>query len=128
MKRLLADTEDVIITEVQGNTDKSVQKAINGPRPLPQSGTRSIRQGSQDEMYEDLPTKKRNVFRRALKGLSMKSSNDLGKIEEMLVQLLGEVEGLKVAQGLKPGSHAADSYEDLQQEGNYEHDRGYEPE
>ncbi|KAH8779261.1 hypothetical protein F5882DRAFT_358695 [Hyaloscypha sp. PMI_1271] len=128
MKRLLADTEDVIITEVQGNTDKSVQKAINGPRPLPQSGPRSIRQGSQDEMYEDLPTKKRNVFRRALKGLSMKSSNDLGKIEEMLVQLLGEVEGLKVAQGLKPGSHAAESYEDLQQEGNYEQDRGYEPE
>jgi hypothetical protein len=128
MKRLLADTEDVIITEVQGNTDKSVQKAINGPRPLPQSGARSIRQGSQDEMYEDLPTKKRNVFRRALKGLSMKSSNDLFKIEEMLVQLLGEVEGLKVAQGLKPGSHAAESYDDLQQEGNYEHDRGYEPE
>ncbi|KAN0108166.1 hypothetical protein V8E51_007908 [Hyaloscypha variabilis] len=128
MKRLLADTEDVIITEVQGNTDKSVQKAINGPRPLPQSGPRSIRHGSQDEMYEDLPTKKRNVFRRALKGLSMKSSNDLGKIEEMLVQLLGEVEGLKVAQGLKPGSHAAESFDDLQQEGNYEHDRGYEPE
>jgi hypothetical protein len=128
MKRLLADTEDVIITEVQGNTDKSVQKVINGPRPLPQSGPRSIRQGSQDEMYEDLPSKKRNVFRRALKGLSMKSSNDLGKIEEMLVQLLGEVEGLKVAQGLKPGSQAAESYEDLQQEGNYEHDRGYEPE
>ena len=128
MKRLLADTEDVIITEVQGNTDKSVQKAINGPRPLPPSGARSLRQGSQDEMYEDIPAKRRNVFRRALKGLSMRSSNDLGKIEEMLVQLLGEVEGLKVAQGLKIGSNHGTSYDELQQEGNYENDRGYEPE
>ena len=129
MKRLLADTEDVIITEVQGNTDRSVQKAINGPRPLPQnSASRSLRQGSQDEMYEDIPAKRRNVFRRALKGLSLRSSNDLGKIEDMLVQLLGEVEGLKVAQGLKPSSYPTESYDDLQQEGNYEKDRGYEPE
>ncbi|RDW91450.1 hypothetical protein BP5796_02615 [Coleophoma crateriformis] len=130
MKRLLADTEDVIITEVQQNTDRSIQKAINGPRPQPPSVPRSLRQGSQDEMHEDIPTKRRNVFRRALKGLSMKSSNDLGKIEEMLVQLLGEVEGLKVAQGLKPHSSAGATYDDLhlQQEGNYENDRGYEPE
>jgi len=128
MKRLLADTEDVIITEVQGNTEKSVQKVINGPRPPPPSAPRSLRQGSQDDMYDDIPNKKRNVFRRALKGLSMKSSNDLGKIEDMLVQLLGEVEGLKVAQGLKPISHPENSYDDLRQEGNYENDRGYEPE
>jgi hypothetical protein len=127
MKRLLADTEDVIITEVQTNTDRSVQKAVNGPRPQPPSGARSLKQGSQDE-YEDLPTKRRNVFRRALKGLSMRSSNDLGKIEEMLVQLLGEVEGLKVAQGLKAGSNQGLSAEELHQEGNYENDRGYEPE
>ncbi|KAF4624331.1 hypothetical protein G7Y89_g13839 [Cudoniella acicularis] len=129
MKRLLADTEDVVITEVQGNTEKSVQKIINGPRPLPPSAARSLRQGSQDEMFDDIPNKKRNVFRRALKGLSMRSSNDLGKIEEMLVQLLGEVEGLKAAQGLKGGSSQhAESFSDLHQEGNYEHDGGYEPE
>jgi hypothetical protein len=127
MKRLLADTEDVIITEVQGNTEKSVQKVINGPRPLPQSAARSIRQGSQDDMYDDIPNKKKNVFRRALKGLSMRSTNDLGKIEDMLVQLLGEVEGLKAAQGLK-SSNPGESYSDLHQEGNYENDRGYEPE
>lgn len=127
MKRLLADTEDVIITEVQGNTEKTVQKAINGPRPLPPSGPRSLRQGSQDDMYDDIPNKKRNVFRRALKGLSMRSTNDLGKIEEMLVQLLGEVEGLKAAQGFK-SSNPEESFIDLQQEGNFENDRGYEPE
>lgn len=127
MKRLLADTEDVIITEVQGNTEKSVQKAINGPRPLPQSATRSIRQGSQDDMYDDIPNKKRNVFKRALKGLSMRSTNDLGKIEDMLVQLLGEVEGLKAAQGLR-SSNPEESFMDLEQEGNFENDHGYEPE
>lgn len=138
MKQLLADTEDQIITEVQGNTEKTVQRAINGPRPLPPSvprsirqepatGPRSVRQGSHDDMYEDLPTKRRNVFRRALKGLSLKSNNDLGKIEDMLVQLLGDVEGLKVAQGLKTGN-MENSYDDFDQEGNYEHDHGYEPE
>ncbi|KAG9243350.1 hypothetical protein BJ878DRAFT_121420 [Calycina marina] len=127
MKRMLADTEDQIINEVQDNTEKSVQKAINGPRPLPPSGPRSVRQGSQEDMYEDLPTKRRNVFRRALKGLSLKSNNDLGKIEDMLVQLLGDVEGLKVAQGLKVG-RMENSYDDLGQEGNYEVDHGYDPE
>lgn len=126
MKRLLADTEDVIITEVQGNTEKSVQKVINGPRPPPPSAPRSIRPSSQDDMYDDIPNKRRNVFRRALKGLSMRSSNDLGKIEEMLVQLLGEVEGLKVAQGLKADGQLEGSYDDLRQEGSYENDRGYE--
>ncbi|OWP03617.1 hypothetical protein B2J93_3238 [Marssonina coronariae] len=125
MKRLLADTEDVVITEVQGNTEKSIQKIINGPRPQPQSVPRSLRQGSQDETLDEIPNKKRNVFRRALKGLSMKSTNDLGKIEEMLVQLLGEVEGLKVAQGLRTESRPGESYDDL--EDNYD-DRGYEPE
>lgn len=119
MKRLLADTEDVVITEVQRNTDRSVQKVINGPRPLPQS-VKSLRSGTGDD--DDIPSKRRNVFKRALKGLSMRSNNDLAQIERMLVQLLGDVEGLKVAQGL-----AAD-YDDMEPEGAAEQDGGYEPE
>lgn len=126
MKRLLADTEDVIITEVQQNTDKSVQKAINGPRPQPASAPRSVRQGSHDDMFDDLPAKKRNVFRKALKGLSLRSNNDLGKIEDMLVQLLGDVEGLKGAQ-MQTSQNGA-SFEDLRGEGASEQDRGYEAE
>ena len=131
MKRLLADTEDVVITEVQRNTDKSVMKAINGPRPLPQS-VKSLRSGTGDD--DDLPTKRRNVFKRALKGLSMRSTNDLAQIERMLVQLLGDVEGLKVAQGLslsgaaQGGAYDDDDYDDAHQEGATEQDRGYEPE
>jgi len=126
MKRLLADTEDVIITETQRNTDRSVQKVINGPRPPPPSVSRS--RGSQDGTVDDLPNKKRNVFRRALKGLSMRSSNDLNKIEDMLVQLLSEVEGLKVAQGLPGRSNPSDTFDNMQQEDPYEQDHGYEPE
>ncbi|KFY70661.1 hypothetical protein V499_09012, partial [Pseudogymnoascus sp. VKM F-103] len=129
MKRLLADTEDVVITEVQRNTDKSIMKAINGPRPLPQS-VKSLRSGTGDD--DDLPTKRRNVFKRALKGLSMRSTNDLAQIERMLVQLLGDVEGLKVAQGLssvaREGGFEDDEYDDVHQEGATEQDRGYEPE
>ncbi|TVY26669.1 hypothetical protein LHYA1_G004133 [Lachnellula hyalina] len=127
VKRLLASAEDQIINETEDNTERIVQKAINGPRPLPQSANRSIRQGSQDDPYDDIPTKKQNVFKRALKGLGMKSANDLGRIEDMLVQLLGEVEGLKAAQGLKE-MNPGESFSDLHQEGNYENDRGYEPE
>ncbi|CCU78326.1 hypothetical protein BGHDH14_bgh00787 [Blumeria hordei DH14] len=128
MKRLLADTEDVIITEVQANTEKSVQKVINGPRPLPQSGPRSFKQISRNDIFDDIPAKKRNVFRRALKGLSMKSANDLGKIEEMLVQLLGEVEGLKVAQGLKPMGQYTDPYDQPTREGFKKEGNRFEPE
>jgi len=122
MKRLLADTEDVVITEVQRNTDRTVAKAINGPRPLPQS-VKSLRSGTGDD--DDIPTKRRNVFKRALKGLSMRSTNDLAQIERMLVQLLGDVEGLKVAQGLT-GARNYD-FDDLEPEGATEQDGGYEP-
>ncbi|OIW23600.1 hypothetical protein CONLIGDRAFT_657775 [Coniochaeta ligniaria NRRL 30616] len=129
IKRMLADTEDVIITEVKENTDKTVQRAINGPRPFPGSGARSLQSGTMT--VDDLPTKKRNIFRRALKGLSGKGVNDLGRIEDMLNQLLTEVDVLK-AQTV-PGNTSASnqgerSFDNLQPEGAYEQDRGYEPE
>lgn len=125
MRKLILDSEDVIIQEVERNTDKSVQKAINGPRPLPSSTNRSAR-ASQEDYINDIPNKRRNVFRRALQGLSMKSTNDLTHIENMLVRLLGDVEGLKMAQSLARGD--SDRYDDYDQEGNVEGDRGYEPE
>jgi hypothetical protein len=123
MKRLIAETEDVVITEVQHNTNQSIQKAISGPRPLPQS-VKSLRTSTADD--EDLPTKRRNVFKRALKGLQGKSTKDLANIERMLNQLLGEVEGLKTH--TLPGTSLRDQYDDLDQEGNFENDHGYEPE
>ncbi|KAK3903145.1 hypothetical protein C8A05DRAFT_33144 [Staphylotrichum tortipilum] len=130
IKRLLADTEDVIITEVKENTEKTVQRAINGPRPYPGSMARSIHGGSQaGTINDDINAKKRSIFRRALKGLSAKGANDLGRIEDMLMQLLTEVDVLKAqtAPG-NPGNPASQSYEHLEPEVQDEQDHGYEPE
>lgn len=140
LKRLLADTEDVIITEVKENTEKTVQRAINGPRPYPGSAPRSLHSASQagttTTMDEMSNKKQKNIFRRALmKGLGHKGPNDLGRIEDMLMQLLNQVDVLKSqtapgAPGSVPMSHQDErSYENMQsQQGQYEQDRGYEPE
>ncbi|KAL1838226.1 hypothetical protein VTJ49DRAFT_2924 [Mycothermus thermophilus] len=131
IKRLLADTEDVIITEVKENTDKTVQRAINGPRPYPGSTRHSIHAASQAGSVngDDLAAKKRSLFRRALKGLSAKGANDLSRIEDMLNQLLTEVDVLKSQTA--PGHHLSQvnpSYDIIQPEVQDEQDHGYEPE
>ncbi|KAL2268736.1 hypothetical protein VTJ83DRAFT_3582 [Remersonia thermophila] len=131
IKRLLADTEDVIITEVKENTDKTVQRAINGPRPYPGSTRHSIHVASQAGSVngDDLAAKKRSLFRRALKGLSAKGANDLSRIEDMLNQLLTEVDTLKAQTA--PGHHLGQvnpSYDNIQPEIQDEQDHGYEPE
>ena len=131
LKRLLADTEDVIITEVKENTEKTVQRAIGGPRPYPGS-SRNSQAGT---INDDINAKKRSIFRRALKGLTSKSANDLTRIEEMLMQLLNEVDALKaqtaggnMQSSMAPSNLDMQSYQALQPEGQYEQDQGYEPE
>lgn len=98
MKKFIAH-QDELLVEAGDKQHERTQRAIGGPRPQPFSASKSSRQMtmSTDE-GEELRTKRRNVFRRALKGLSLKSSHDLTKIEEMLEQLLGEVEALRAAQ------------------------------
>ncbi|KAI9748263.1 MAG: hypothetical protein M4579_007274, partial [Chaenotheca gracillima] len=127
MKKLLAEQEKYIVSSTDRNTERSVQKAMHGPRPQPFGTARGTRRSStDDEANEDLPTKRRNVFRRALKGLSNRSSNDLANIEHMLNQLLGDVEGLKASQELQPtrtGVPSIDSYDNLRTV-----PEGYEPE
>ncbi|PSR83491.1 hypothetical protein BD289DRAFT_281229 [Coniella lustricola] len=127
IKKMLADTEDVIITEVKDNTEKTVQRHLGGPRPYPGSASRSIQNGSQGGT--DNEKKTRNLWQRALKGLSNKGTNDLTRIEDMLMQLLGEVDVLKSqnAQSGKPQS-SVPSLENIQPAIQYEQDRGYEPE
>ncbi|KAL2178042.1 uncharacterized protein P884DRAFT_199009 [Thermothelomyces heterothallicus CBS 202.75] len=133
LKRLLADTEDVIITEVKENTEKTVQRAINGPRPYPGSAPRSIQGGSQAGTIngDDINTKRRSIFRRALKGLTAKGANDLSRIEDMLMQLLSEVDVLKAQTAPAHGSqsnHGEPSYDHMEPEVQSEQDHGYEPE
>lgn len=103
MKRALAEQRQGIVSDVDQNTERSVQKLIQGPRPPPPSAPRRPRYSKSDEdreVEEEGRAKRASVFKRALKGLSMGSSKDLERIEEMLCRLLGEVEGLKDGQQL----------------------------
>ncbi|KAI9892776.1 MAG: hypothetical protein M1814_001196 [Vezdaea aestivalis] len=116
MKKLLSDSEMNIISGTDKNTERIVQKHIQGPRPQPLGTPRIPRSASMDgDTAEDLPAKRRNVFTRALKGLRMRSTNDLTHIEDMLFQLLTEVETLKDAQGIgtkEPSINRASASED----------------
>lgn len=127
MKELVQDTGDDVIFSNSENTEK-LQKAINGPRPFPGTATRSLQSASQAGTLDEA-TKKKNLWRRALQGLSAKGTNDLSRIEDMLVQLLGEVDVLKsqTAPPISTGGQGQ-SLENLQPEGHYEQDKGYEPE
>ncbi|KAL2857924.1 hypothetical protein BJY01DRAFT_201526 [Aspergillus pseudoustus] len=118
MKKFIAQ-QDGLLLEANDRQHERTYKAIGGPRPLPVSGNRSARQASLDDT-EDLPAKRKNLFKRALKGLSLKSSNDLTRIEEMLEQLLDEMEALRSSQNdmLRSGNRGPASI-DLD---------GYEPE
>lgn len=135
MKHILANTEDVIIKEVQDNTEETVKNVIGGPRPYPGSADRSFKgmsaaSQSQGAALADDAPKKNNLFRRAfLKSFGSKDTNDLGRIEDMLNTLLGEVDTLK-AQTSRPSamSGQGQSFENLEAEEQYEQDRGYEPE
>ena len=59
---------------------------------------------------------------------SDKGNNDLGKIEDMLIQLLGEVDVLKAQTAQGGGGTQDPSFENVEPEVPFEQDRGYEPE
>ena len=87
MKKALADQRRDIVNDVDINTERSVQKVLQGPRPLPPSTPRKARYTKSEEDAEEAEgvqrAKRASVFKRALKGLSMGSSKDLERIEEM---------------------------------------------
>lgn len=128
MKKFIAEQDDLLVDQSNKQHDRTIQKIVlAGPRPQPLGTPRFPRGSSADGDAEDAQAKKRSVFRRALKGLSSRNQNDIGKIEEMLVHLLGEVEGLKGMQDTRPNvAHAdtLDSYNSLRAAGP----DGYEPE
>ena len=130
MKRFIKKQDEMVVIESSKQHDRTVQKVIGGPRPQPLGTPRVPRRSSaEDDMTDDIPSKRRSVFRRALKGLGGRSSNDLARIEEMLVHLLDEVEGLKAGQESRadfglPRGNDYNSYENLRDAGP----DGYEPE
>ena len=128
MKRFIAEQDDMILDTGDKQHDQTVQKIIGGPRPQPLGAMRLPRHSSaEDEYIEDRAVKRQNVFKRALKGLSGRNANDLTKIEDMLVQLLGDVEGLKAVQDIRPSdtrAYSSDSNNNVRAAGT----DGYEPE
>ncbi|KAK5992378.1 hypothetical protein PT974_05782 [Cladobotryum mycophilum] len=112
MKELVQDTGDDVIFASVENTEK-LQKAINGPRPYPGAVTRSLHSGSIAGTIEDINAKKKNLWKRALQGLSARGTSDLSHPNSS-----------------PPGSSAGQgqSYENLQPDMQYEQDKGYEPE
>ncbi|KAK3704723.1 hypothetical protein LTR37_013697 [Vermiconidia calcicola] len=126
MKRFIAEQDRVIMQNADRNANQTVQKVLGGPRPPPTSSPRTPRTQSE----EDVQTKRKGVLRRALKGLTGgKSSNDLSKVEDMLMQILDNVEDLK-HQGVRReplGSYTNDSLDTYERLRNAP-DSGYEPE
>ncbi|KAJ5082791.1 hypothetical protein N7532_011834 [Penicillium argentinense] len=95
MKKFIAQ-QDELIMDSSDKQHERFYKALGGPRPLPPSSSRTRQLNTTDN--DDLQAKRANIFKRALKGLSGKSGNDLTKIEGMLEQLLEEVEALRTGQ------------------------------
>lgn len=116
MKKFIA-SQDGMMMEANDKHHERTYRALGGPRPQPPSNSRPRQVAFADE--EDAKTKRQNVFKRALKGLSLKSGNDLTKIEDMLEQLLDEVEALRDQQDEHFGTSARPS---LDQDGYDERD------
>ncbi|KAF1950636.1 hypothetical protein CC80DRAFT_426603 [Byssothecium circinans] len=127
MKQFIKVQDQMIISSTDKRVDIAEQRILNGPRPQPLGSPRVPRSSTEELSVE---TKKKSVFKRALKGLSMKSDGDIKKLEAMLIQLLGEVEGLKQFHQLsmeqQNRSNSLTSYENLRASGGPE--SGYEPE
>ncbi|KAF2427384.1 hypothetical protein EJ08DRAFT_721142 [Tothia fuscella] len=136
MKKYIAEQDRLLMQNSDKNADVVI-RTVGGPRPQPASGSpRGTPRRQYSDEREDSRGEKKNIFRRALKGL--RGNNDLGKIEDMLMQLLDEVEGLKDGQGVggqRPAhnnshsnshsrSTSLNSYENLRAAP----DSGYEPE
>jgi hypothetical protein len=89
IKKFIAEQGDSLMDTSEKQHERT-QKIIGGPRPQPVSRP-TLSAASED----DMPSKRRNVFQRALRGLGAKNSVELQNIETMLMRLLDEVEALR---------------------------------
>jgi len=120
MKKFIEKQNHINMQRTDVDAERTINKILSGPRPPPPSG-RSLDKARTNSVEDAEPAKKNNIFKRALKGLSGKSTTDLTHIENMLVQLLDEVEALRESQGVtqstpwpsKPKAPSLDSYERL---------------
>lgn len=129
MKKYIAEQDKMIMHNTDRDAEYTVNKVLSGPRAMP-GNANSPRTPRGSYSSEEFATKRKNIFKRALKGLSSgRSGNDLTRIEDMLNQLLGDVEVLKENQGAPraPMSFRSDSF-DSRDELQSMPDAGYEPE
>lgn len=123
MKNFIVD-QDAMIMETADEQHAQTQKVVGGPRQMPTS-----RAMSASTPQEDLPSKRRNVFKRALQGLGSKNTVELQNIEGMLMQLLDEVEALRSQQvSQAPPSQPRTSSFASEDAARPPTDTGYEPE
>ena len=133
MKKFIRE-QDELIGPQSNSPAPTAEHAITAPEPLPSEA--SSVQGTEIE------TKRKNIFKRALKGLGANNAGDLASIEKMLEQLLSEVDLLRDTTSQKPvadqlGGKALptipedDKYGhayEYERQNIYENDYGYEPE
>ncbi|EME46539.1 hypothetical protein DOTSEDRAFT_70519 [Dothistroma septosporum NZE10] len=128
MKRFILEQDKAIMQNTDRSLDHTVQKVLSGPRPQPLGSPRTPRRQATSE--EDVQVKRKGVLQRALKGLTGgKSAKDLARVEDMLMQILDNVEDLKMQGGSSRQlersytNDSLDSYEKLRNAP----DSGYEP-
>ena len=122
MKKLVSEQGDILVEAGNKQHDRTINKLVlGGPRPPPPNFTR---RSSGDDGAET-PTKRQNILRRALKGMSSRNQNDVSRIEDMLAHLLSEVETLKAAQGVQPLSREPSRAQSLE---SYHKMRATDPE
>ncbi|KIW43278.1 uncharacterized protein PV06_04397 [Exophiala oligosperma] len=124
MKKFITEQDGMIIDSAD-RQHQQTQKIVSGPRPQPMTPRAATSAASEEE----LPSKRRNVFQRALRGLGAKNTQELQNIENMLMRLLDEVEGLRAIQSTsvpqnQPRSTSLASADNAQPPT----DTGYEPE
>ncbi|KAK4946446.1 hypothetical protein LTR10_014645 [Elasticomyces elasticus] len=94
MKKFIAEQDDMVMDTAEKQHERT-QKVVGGPRPQPTATPRTVQSVTPEE---DMPSKRRNVFQRALRGLGAKNTQELQNIESMLMRLLDEVEALRTIQ------------------------------
>jgi hypothetical protein len=122
LKKLVSDQGDNMIEE-NTKLHERTQKVIGGPRPQPVS--RNTKTPASED--EDVPTKRRNMLRRAL-GLGNKNTQELQNIEGMVMQLLDEVEGLRAMHTTNQNNEIRANSAQSAENGRAPTDTGYEPE
>lgn len=97
MQKFIGEQNDIIMDTAEKQHERT-QKTVGGPRPQPQPASARFARTPAASEDEDIPSKKKNIFKRAVQGLGTKNTQELQNIEAMLMQLLDNMEDLRSLQ------------------------------